>query len=139
MISTVLFNFSETIWKIPKKTTIGKRDTAISLKYFGSATANNFPSSIEFSTSETTSSAALPSVWYKSPRIRTAKIGPMEHRATSPKLSSPACLSLRMDAIPTPNAIIKGTVIGPVVTPPESNATARKFSETNMANTNTKI
>ena len=38
-----------------------------------------------------------------------------------------------MDAIPTPSAIIKGTVIGPVVTPPESNATARKSPGTNMA------
>ena len=27
-----------------------------------------------------------------------------------------------MDATPTPSAIINGTVIGPVVTPPESNA-----------------
>ena len=46
-------------------------------------------------------------------------------------------IELRMDAIPTPSAMIKGTVMGPVVTPPESNATARKFSGTRNARTNT--
>ena len=33
-----------------------------------------------------------------------------------------------MDATPTPSAIMNGTVIGPVVTPPESNATERMLS-----------
>ena len=47
----------------------------------------------------------------------------MEHSATRPKLSDFAFSSLRMDATPTPSAMINGTVIGPVVTPPESNAT----------------
>ena len=55
-------------------------------------------------------------------RIITAKIGPIEQSATRPKLSALAFSSLRMDATPTPSAIINGTVIGPVVTPPESNA-----------------
>ena len=54
-------------------------------------------------------------------------MGPMEHSATRPKLSSAACRSLRMAEIPIPSAMIKGTVIGPVVTPPESNATERKL------------
>ncbi len=51
-------------------------------------------------------------------------MGPTEHRDTSPKLSSAACLSFLIEEIPTPMAMINGTVIGPVVTPPESNATA---------------
>ena len=37
-----------------------------------------------------------------------------------------AFLSLLIFATPTPSARINGTVIGPVVTPPESNATPRK-------------
>lgn len=48
-------------------------------------------------------------------------------RATIPKLSSSACFCV-IFAIPTPRAIRKGTVIGPVVTPPESKATAMKLS-----------
>ena len=55
-------------------------------------------------------------------RIITAMIGPIEQSATRPKLSALAFSSLRMDATPTPSAMINGTVIGPVVTPPESNA-----------------
>ena len=64
-------------------------------------------------------------------------MGPMEQRATSPKLSSAACRSLRMAAIPIPRAMIKGTVIGPVVTPPESKATARKDFGVSAASANT--
>ena len=51
----------------------------------------------------------------------------MEHSATRPKLSDLAFSSLRMEATPTPSAMINGTVIGPVVTPPESKATDRKL------------
>ena len=64
-------------------------------------------------------------------------MGPTEHSATKPKLSFSALLSLRMALTPTPSARINGTVIGPVVTPPESNATARKDEGTNCARTNT--
>ena len=39
-------------------------------------------------------------------------------------------MSPRTEARPTPIAMMKGTVIGPVVTPPESKATARKSLET---------
>ena len=53
-------------------------------------------------------------------------IGPMLQKEISPKLSLEPSLSLRVEERPTPMAIIKGTVIGPVVTPPESNATAMK-------------
>ena len=56
----------------------------------------------------------------------TAMMGPMEQRAISPKLSWEECLVPRNAETPTPKAMIKGTVIGPVVTPPESKATARK-------------
>ena len=38
-----------------------------------------------------------------------------------------------------PSAMIKGTVIGPVVTPPESNATAIKFFGTKIARTKTRM
>ncbi|CCX70671.1 unknown [Firmicutes bacterium CAG:555] len=51
--------------------------------------------------------------------------------ATRPKLSLAAFLSLLTEASPTPTAIINGTVMGPVVTPPESNATARNSFGTN--------
>ena len=62
----------------------------------------------------------------KQPRIRTASIGPMLESATRPKLSLAEFLSLLIEARPTPIAMMNGTVIGPVVTPPESNATEIK-------------
>ena len=61
----------------------------------------------------------------------------MEHRATRPKESSAAWRSLRIAEMPTPSAMMNGTVMGPVVTPPESNATARKSLGTKAASTNT--
>ena len=61
------------------------------------------------------------------PKIITASIGPTEHMAIKPKLFSPTFFPPRVAAIPTPRAIINGTVMGPVVTPPESKARARKF------------
>ena len=67
----------------------------------------------------------------------TASTGPMEHRATRPKLSALAFSSLRIDATPTPSAMINGTVIGPVVTPPESNATDKKPASDKNAPINT--
>ena len=57
-----------------------------------------------------------------------ASIGPTEHSATSPKESSDALESLRIAAMPMPKLMMNGTVMGPVVTPPESNATERKLS-----------
>ena len=67
----------------------------------------------------------------------TARMGPTEHSATRPKESSAAVLSLRMAVMPRPKAMIKGTVIGPVVTPPESKATARKLSGTRKVSAST--
>ena len=60
------------------------------------------------------------------PSVITARTGPIEHNATSPKLFSLALLPPITLDIPTPKAIINGTVIGPVVTPPESNDTGNK-------------
>jgi len=55
-------------------------------------------------------------------------IGPTLHRDTRPKLSSWEYLSLLIEDTPTPSARIKGTVMGPVVTPPESNPTGINVS-----------
>lgn len=66
-------------------------------------------------------------------RISTDKIGPILQSATRPKLSSPECLSLRIDAMPAPRAMMNGTVIGPVVTPPESKAVGIKCEGAKIA------
>ena len=50
----------------------------------------------------------------------TAITGPMEARATKPKLSLRELLPPKTEVRLTPRARMKGTVIGPVVTPPES-------------------
>ena len=65
-------------------------------------------------------------------------MGPTEHRATRPKESSAALRSLRMALMPTPRDMMKGTVMGPVVTPPESKATAQKSGEMNWARIKTR-
>ena len=64
------------------------------------------------------------------PYTQTAATGPTEAMPVSPKESSELsewafpCKPLeRTAATPTPKAIIKGTVIGPVVAPPASKAT----------------
>ena len=64
-------------------------------------------------------------------------MGPTELSATRPKLSFSALGSLRMALTPTPSDRMKGTVMGPVVTPPASKATARNAPGTNCASTNT--
>ena len=51
-------------------------------------------------------------------------IGPILQRAISPKLSPSPSLSLLAADKPIPTAMINGTVMGPVVTPPASKATA---------------
>ena len=60
------------------------------------------------------------------PSSSTARMGPMEHREMRPKLSLAELASLRVEAMPRPRAMIKGTVMGPVVTPPESKDTGIK-------------
>ena len=59
-------------------------------------------------------------------RISTASTGPMEQSAIRPKLFSPASRPPRVCAMPSPRAMMKGTVMGPVVTPPESKDRGRK-------------
>src|SRR5574344_48676 len=54
------------------------------------------------------------------PKIIIVSIGPIEHIAAIPKLSLLVSLPPLIPAIPTPNAMKKGTVIGPVVTAPLS-------------------
>lgn len=44
-----------------------------------------------------------------------------------------------MLAMPVPSAIRKGTVMGPVVTPPESKATAKNALGTKMESRNTPV
>ena len=61
----------------------------------------------------------------------------MEQSATRPKLSALAPLSLRTFDTQRPSARMNGTVIGPVVTPPESNAMDRKRLSVNAASANT--
>ena len=73
------------------------------------------------------------------PRIMTARTGPMLLSATRPKLSSPLFLPLRTAATPTPKDMMKGTVTGPVVTPPESKDTAQKLDGTKMSATAKRI
>ena len=63
-------------------------------------------------------------------------MGPILQRATRPKLLSSEYFFLA-EAIPIPKAIINGTVTGPVVTPPESNATARNSFGTKNESINT--
>ena len=70
------------------------------------------------------------------PSTMTARMGPTLHMATMPKLSSSLPWML---AMPVPSAMIKGTVMGPVVTPPESKATARNSLGTKMDRRNTPI
>ena len=59
-------------------------------------------------------------------RMRTATTGPTEQSAIRPKLFSLAFRPPTVREIPTPSAMMKGTVIGPVVTPPESKESGRK-------------
>ena len=58
-------------------------------------------------------------------RSNTANSGPIELKATKPKLSSSSFLLLTTEK-PSPNAMSSGTEIGPVVTPPESKDMATK-------------
>ena len=124
-------------WKTKNTQRIGTRESSTSLAYSGSPCANTRATSCVVTTVATSVRLYAASVGLKKqPRISTARIGPTLESATRPKLSFAAFLSLRTDARPTPIAIINGTVIGPVVTPPESNATARNSLGTN---TDTKI
>ena len=64
------------------------------------------------------------------PKIITEIIGPTEQRAVNPNPSVSEFLLFPSVATPVPMAIIKGTLIGPVVTPPESKASGINVSGT---------
>jgi len=85
--------------------------------------------SLEVAASRNTevSTSATVGSW-RMPRSSTARIGPTLHRATRPKVSSCESLSPRSEVMPTPIARMNGTVMGPVVTPPESKPTGMKDS-----------
>ena len=54
--------------------------------------------------------------------------GPAEEKAMKPNEASFSFFCESTDATPAPSAIRNGTVIGPVVTPPESKQRAATFS-----------
>lgn len=64
-------------------------------------------------------------------------MGPIKTRAKKPKLSLMELLPPKTDVRPTPRAIIKGTVNGPVVTPPASKDIGKKLGGTKAAKINT--
>ena len=72
-----------------------------------------------------------------SPQISTARIGPMDASPIYPKLSEDSSFPF-MEAMPMPNAMMKGTVMAPVVAPPLSKATDRKSAFPLNASTATK-
>ena len=63
----------------------------------------------------------------------TASTEPTLHSAIRPKESDWEFLSLRSEVMPMPSAMMNGTVIGPVVTPPASKDTAMKSAGASMA------
>ena len=71
--------------------------------------------------------------WNSTPRIMIARMGPIEAKPIRPNPSLAEDEFVRnTDATPTPSAKMKGTAIGPVVTPPASNEMETKASGTNM-------
>ena len=84
-------------------------------------------------------SEVVGSGWKVMLRIITERMGPTLQRATRPKLFSWAFFAVLIMAIPAPKAMIKGTVMGPVVTPPESKATGMKSFGAKKASTMTPI
>ena len=131
------FRCRDTTWNAAKKTAIGARHTVTSRMYSGNASWNSRQSAWLSAASGSAGDTYVPEAGYTIARISTARIGPTEHSATRPKLSWAAFLSLRMEATPRPSAMMKGTVMGPVVTPPESKAMARKSPGTEAASTST--
>ena len=64
-------------------------------------------------------------------------MGPTEQMPTMPKLSSCEREPPTAPEMPTPSARMKGTVMGPVVTPPESNERGTYPSAEQAASTKT--
>src|SRR5690606_41890797 len=74
----------------------------------------------------------------RSPIRIPARIGPLEARATRPNPSPGERFSRMTEATPTPRATMKGTVIGPVVTPPESKEIGANSPGVNRASRKTR-
>jgi hypothetical protein len=85
---------------------------------------------------ETTSEVILSLVLINMLTINIAITGPIDARATKPKPSSWLFLPDLTAQIPSPNAIMNGTDIAPVVTPIASNDSGKKLLGANIHNTN---
>ena len=116
---------------------MGSMAMAISFIYNGSSCIKAVPMPVVLSKCTGVMAAASPLPLLKKPSSSTDRMGPIEHRATRPKLSASALRSLRTWEIPTPRARMNGTVMGPVVTPPESKAILRKSLSAKAARANT--
>ena len=75
------------------------------------------------------------STFIQIPSTSTAMIGPILQRAVIPKESALPSLFLRAAETPAPSDMMNGTVIGPVVTPPESKESGLKLSGRKNAST----
>ena len=126
-----------TAWKMKSMATRGDMATVTSRIYSGRARAKRRATSTEVAASGMVIALyCAPSGRKIMLSISTAMTGPMLHMATRPKLSLWESLSLRSIERPMPIAIIKGTVMGPVVTPPESKASGMKSPGAKAARTN---
>ncbi len=100
---------------------MGARAIATCLKYSGKPFRYRLKMSLPDNTSGTLKT--LPPLGSNmNPRISIVRMGQRRHSATRPKLSSSVVLSPLTKERPKPRAITKGTIMGPVVTPPDSKA-----------------
>ena len=112
-----------------KNTTTKPRAIPTFCRFESNICPNSFklPSTVAYAARFSNTSGGI-SPFAVSERAITATIGPMEHIAISPKLFSLALRPPMVVAMPTPKAIINGTVMGPVVTPPESKERGKKLN-----------
>ena len=104
---------------------IGASAITTSLKYKGDLVRNSIAASLTVTISGTVAvSGTMVTSFCTMPSTSTARMGPMLHIATIPKLSD---CEPPIEARPMPSAMMNGTVMGPVVTPPESNDTGIKL------------
>ncbi len=111
--------FRNTLWNITKNVMSGINAYATLIAEFFSSVNISSKSMVLCATVDVMPSSDPPPLIR--PRTRTASTGPMDAR---PIIPNPSMLSLLcpMEHIPIPSARRIGTVTGPVVTPPESNA-----------------
>ena len=107
---------------------IGASAITTSLKYKGDLVRNSIAASLTVTISGTVAvSGTIVTSFCTMPSTSTARMGPMLHIATIPKLSDCEPRLPPIEARPMPSAMMNGTVMGPVVTPPESNDTGIKL------------